>query len=222
MMVCTMKRSHSVYDLVKRVADLIVSAVVLVVFSPLFGVVALLVRVRLGTPVIFRQERPGRGGRLFTIYKFRTMRDAASGASGVDAVASDAERLTPLGQALRSTSLDELPEFVNILKGDMSVVGPRPLLPEYLDRYNSEQARRHEVRPGLTGWAQVNGRNAVSWAERFKLDVWYVDNRSLLLDWRILFMTVSAVLSRKGISGSGSATMEPFRGNSDTTVTKES
>jgi len=217
-----MKRSHSVYDLVKRVADLIVSAVVLVVFSPLFGVVALLVRVRLGTPVIFRQERPGRGGRLFTIYKFRTMRDAASGASGVDAVASDTERLTPLGQALRSTSLDELPEFVNILKGDMSVVGPRPLLPEYLDRYNSEQARRHEVRPGLTGWAQVNGRNAVSWAERFKLDVWYVDNRSLLLDWRILFMTVSAVLSRKGISGSGSATMEPFRGNSDTTVTKES
>jgi Sugar transferases involved in lipopolysaccharide synthesis len=207
---------------VKRVADLFVSAVALVVLSPVFAVVALIVRLKLGSPVIFRQQRPGKDGRIFTLYKFRTMRDAASGVMGVDAVASDAERLTPFGRFLRSTSLDELPELVNVLKGDMSVVGPRPLLPEYLHRYNGEQARRHEVRPGITGWAQVNGRNAVSWDERFKMDVWYVDHRSFALDARIVFRTVSAVVSREGVSAPDAETMQPFQDNTATTTTKES
>lgn len=208
-----MKRSHSVYDLVKRIADIIVSAVVLVILSPVYAIVAALVLLRLGSPVLFRQPRPGKRGRTFTLYKFRTMGAAPAEKTGESAVASDSERLTPLGRTLRALSLDELPEFFNILKGDMSMVGPRPLLPEYLDRYNEHQARRHEVRPGLTGWAQVNGRNAVPWPERFDMDVWYVDNRSLLLDLRILFMTVAAVVKREGVSGEGSETMEPFRGN---------
>ena len=219
---CIVKRSHTAYDLLKRVLDVIASAVGLIVLSPVFAVVALLVRTRLGSPVIFRQERPGLGGRIFTVYKFRSMRDAAPGSSAIDAVASDAERLTPFGRRLRSTSLDELPEFVNVLKGDMSVVGPRPLLPEYLDRYNEEQARRHEVRPGITGWAQVNGRNAVSWNERFKMDVWYVDHRSFALDARILLMTVSAVVSRKGVSAAGVDTMQPFMGDASNEANKES
>jgi sugar transferase EpsL len=218
---CTVKRSHTVYDLLKRVVDLLVSAVALVVLSPVLAVVAILVRAKLGSPVIFRQPRPGKNGRIFTVYKFRTMRDAASGATGSAAVASDSERLTSFGRILRSTSLDELPELVNVLKGEMSVVGPRPLLPEYLDRYNGEQARRHEVRPGITGWAQVNGRNAVSWDERFKMDVWYVDHRSFALDARILFKTVSAVVSRKGVSAAGTETMQPFMGTSGTEATKE-
>src|SRR5450756_1867888 len=186
----TVKHSHTVYDLVKRVADLFVSAVALVVLSPVFAVVALIVRLKLGSPVIFRQQRPGKDGRIFTLNKFRTMRDAACGTTGVEAGASDAERLTRFGKLLRSTSLDELPELVNVLEGDMSIVGPRPLLPEYLHRYNGEQARRHEVRPGITGWAQVNGRNAVSWDERFKMDVWYVDHRSFALDARIVFLSL--------------------------------
>jgi lipopolysaccharide/colanic/teichoic acid biosynthesis glycosyltransferase len=219
---CTVKHSHTVYDLVKRVADLFVSAVALVVLSPVFAVVALIVRLKLGSPVIFRQQRPGKDGRIFTFYKFRTMRDAAFGTTGLEAGASDAERLTPFGKLLRSTSLDELPEFVNVLKGDMNVVGPRPLLPEYLDRYNGEQARRHEVRPGITGWAQVNGRNAVSWDERFKMDVWYVDHRSFALDARIVFRTVSAVASREGVSAPGAETMRPFQGDAGTPPTKES
>jgi len=218
---CTVKRSHTVYDLLKRVVDFVVSAVALVLLSPVLAVVALLVRAKLGSPVIFRQQRPGKGGRIFTVYKFRTMRDATPGVTGADAVASDSERVTPFGKLLRSTSLDELPELVNVLRGDMSVVGPRPLLPEYLDRYNEEQARRHEVRPGITGWAQVNGRNAVSWNERFKMDVWYVDHRSFALDARILFKTVSAVVSREGVSAAGVETMQPFQGNADTTDTKE-
>ena len=217
-----MKRSHTAYDLLKRVADLIASAVALVVLSPVFAVVALLVRARLGSPVIFRQQRPGKGGRIFTVYKFRSMRDATLGATGADAVASDAERLTPFGRLLRSSSLDELPELFNVLRGDMSIVGPRPLLPEYLDRYNEEQARRHEVRPGITGWAQVNGRNAVSWDERFKMDVYYVDHRSFALDMRILLRTVSAVVSRKGVSAPGAETMQPFQGNAETGANKES
>ena len=217
-----MKRSHRVYDTVKRGLDLVVAALLLVVLSPILAVVALLVWAKLGSPVIFRQKRPGKGGRIFTVYKFRTMRDAAPGASGVEAVATDAERLTSFGRTLRSTSLDELPELANVLRGEMSFVGPRPLLPEYLDRYNSEQARRHEVRPGITGWAQVNGRNAVSWDERFKMDVWYVDHRSFALDARILFMTLRAVLSREGVSGPGVETMEPFQGESRTSTTKES
>jgi len=210
------KRSHRVYDAVKRVLDVAAAAVALVVLSPVFLVVAVLVRLKSGAPVVFRQRRPGKGGRVFTLYKFRTMRDAAPGTTGVEAVASDAERLTQFGKMLRSTTLDELPQLLNVLKGDMSVVGPRPLLPEYLDRYNGEQARRHEVRPGITGWAQVNGRNAVSWDERFKMDVWYVDHRSFSLDARILFKTLRAIVSREGVSAPGAETMEPFEGSAGT------
>jgi lipopolysaccharide/colanic/teichoic acid biosynthesis glycosyltransferase len=173
-------------------------------------VVAILVRLKLGSPVIFRQQRPGKSGRLFTNYKFRTMRGTSVADDSVAAVATDAERLTPFGRTLRSTSLDELPELWNVLRGDMSVVGPRPLLPEYLPRYNEEQARRHEVRPGITGWAQVNGRNAVSWTDRFAMDVWYVDRRSFALDARIVLKTVSAVFSREGVSDANTATMTPF------------
>ena len=204
-----MKRSHRVYDAVKRTADVLASAVLLVVLSPLLLVVALLVRVKLGSPVLFCQQRPGRGGRVFTLYKFRTMLDAPE-AGDVAAVATDAARLTPFGSFLRASSIDELPELVNVLRGEMSIVGPRPLLVEYLKRYTPEQARRHEVRPGITGWAQVNGRNAVAWEERFALDVWYVDNRSLALDVKVLWMTVSALTKREGISAEGHATMEPF------------
>ena len=216
-----MKRSHRVYDALKRVLDLVCSAVLLVVLSPVFLVVALLVRSRLGSPVIFAQQRPGKGGNPFTVYKFRTMRDAAAHDDAVAAVASDAERLTPFGRALRSSSLDELPELLNVLLGHMSVVGPRPLLPEYLPRYTTEQARRHEVRPGITGWAQVNGRNAISWEERFELDVYYVDHRSFWLDAKILAMTLGAVFGRKGISAQGSATMEPFDPGADKNAPKE-
>ena len=215
-----MKRSHRAYDALKRVADVVVAAIALLVLSPVLLVVAILVRTKLGSPVIFRQKRPGRNGRLFTLYKFRTMSEVAADATGVEAVSSDAERLTPLGRRLRSTSLDELPELYNVLKGDMSIVGPRPLLPEYLDRYNHEQARRHEVRPGITGWAQVNGRNAVSWDERFEMDVWYVDHRSLVLDARVLLKTVGAVLSREGVSAPGAETMQPFEGDRPTADTK--
>jgi lipopolysaccharide/colanic/teichoic acid biosynthesis glycosyltransferase len=193
----------------KRVFDLVVALVLLVVLAPLLAVLAVLVRVKLGSPVLFRQLRPGRGGRLFTLVKFRTMTDAR----GPDGVwLPDAQRLTPFGRWLRATSLDELPELWNVLRGDMSLVGPRPLLVAYLDRYTPEQARRHEVRPGLTGWAQINGRNATSWEERFRLDVWYVDHRSMLLDLCILARTVGAVLRRQGISAPGEATMGEFRG----------
>ena len=209
------KRSRRAFDMFKRGLDATVSAVALVGLSPVFLGLALLVRARLGSPVIFRQPRPGKGGRIFTVYKFRTMRDPTPGTGAVDAVASDSERITSFGRMLRSTSLDELPELVNVLKGDMSIVGPRPLLPEYLDRYNSDQARRHEVRPGITGWAQVNGRNAVSWDERFKMDVWYVDHRSVAVDARILFRTLAAVVSRKGVSAPGVETSQPFRGSDE-------
>jgi len=204
------KRSHRVYDALKRLLDIVVASLALVVLSPVLLATALLVRVRLGSPVLFRQQRPGKDGRLFTIYKFRTMREAPSSAGSVAAVGSDAERLTPFGRALRSSSLDELPELLNVVLGDMSIVGPRPLLTEYLERYNAMQARRHEVRPGITGWAQVNGRNAVSWDERFEMDVWYVDHRSLALDLRIALMTVASVFRRSGISSGTHATMEPF------------
>jgi len=203
------KRSRRTYDAVKRLLDVIASAIALVVLSPVLLVVALLVRVNLGSPVIFRQERPGKDGRVFAIYKFRSMKPA-SASSATAAVANDAERLTRFGRILRSTSLDELPEFFNVLRGDMSIVGPRPLLTEYLERYSHEQARRHEVRPGITGWAQVNGRNASSWEGRLRQDVWYVDNRSAALDLRILLMTLSTVFARRGISAAGQATMEPF------------
>ncbi len=207
-----MKRSHRVYDAVKRLADLVCSAVLLVLLSPVLLIVAVLVRVKLGSPVIFAQERPGKDGRIFTLYKFRSMADAHPHDDAVEAVSTDADRLTRFGRILRSTSLDELPELANVLLGQMSLVGPRPLLVEYLPRYNTEQARRHEVRPGITGWAQVNGRNAVSWDERFKMDVWYVDHRSLLLDLRILGLTALTVFRREGVSAAGHATMEPFGG----------
>ncbi len=207
-----MKRSHRVYDAVKRILDVMASVALLVLLGPVIVITALLVRVKLGSPVVFTQERPGRDGRIFTLYKFRSMLDAVPGDGALQAVSSDAERLTRFGRILRSTSLDELPELVNVLLGQMSVVGPRPLLVEYLPRYNAVQARRHEVRPGITGWAQVNGRNAVSWNERFEMDVWYVDNRSLLLDLRILVMTIATVFRRQGVSAAGHATMEPFGG----------
>lgn len=208
-----MKRSHRAYDIVKRGLDVIASAVLLVVLSPVLLVAALLVRRNLGSPVIFRQERPGKDAQSFTLYKFKSMRNAPAGADAVAAVGTDADRLTPFGRRLRSSSVDELPELWNVLRGDMSLVGPRPLLVEYLERYSPEQARRHEVRPGITGWAQVNGRNAVSWADRLEMDVWYVDHRSLALDLRILFMTVKAVFAREGVSSSTHATMEPFQGS---------
>ena len=181
----------------------------LVVGAPVFLIVAAAVAVDLGTPVLFRQRRPGLGGRPFILVKFRTMRDAVD-ANGHPR--PDAERLTRFGRFLRSSSLDELPELWNVLRGEMSLVGPRPLLMEYLPLYSPEQARRHEVRPGVTGWAQVNGRNALGWAERFALDVWYVDHRSFWLDLKICWLTVLRVVRREGISQAGQATMEPFRG----------
>jgi lipopolysaccharide/colanic/teichoic acid biosynthesis glycosyltransferase len=205
------KRSHRGYDPIKRLLDVVAGLALLVLLSPVLLGTAIAVLLKLGRPVLFSQHRPGKGGRLFTIYKFRTM--AATPAETTDAalaVASDADRLTSFGRFLRSSSLDELPELYNVVRGDMSFVGPRPLLPEYLPRYNREQARRHEVRPGITGWAQVNGRNATSWEERFAMDVYYVDNRSLALDARILAMTVGTVVKREGVSAPGSATMEPF------------
>lgn len=193
----------------KRLFDIIASAVLLIVLSPLMLVIAALVWANAGSPVIFKQVRPGLHGRPFTMYKFRTMTDARDENGRL---LPDEQRLTKFGRFLRSTSLDELPELFNVLKGDMSLVGPRPLLMEYLPLYTPEQARRHEVRPGITGWAQVNGRNAISWEEKFKYDVWYVDNWSLWLDLKILFMTIVAVLRRNGISAEGHATMPVFRG----------
>jgi len=169
-----------------------------------------MVRRRLGSPVLFRQERPGLHGKPFMMYKFRTMTDQR-GADG--SLLPDRERLTPFGRFLRSSSLDELPELINVLKGEMSLVGPRPLLMEYLDRYTPEQARRHEVRPGITGWAQINGRNSLNWEEKFKLDVWYVNNCSMLLDFRILLKTVGKVVGREGISEKGQETMSKFTGS---------
>ncbi|NND02010.1 MAG: sugar transferase [Acidimicrobiia bacterium] len=195
--------------LVKRGIDLVGAVSGLVVLSPLLVLVAIAVRLTMGSPVIFTQTRPGLHGEPFEIRKFRTMRDATP---GEDEVGTDAKRLTTLGRFLRSSSIDELPELVNILEGNMSLVGPRPLLMEYLPLYNEHQARRHEVKPGLTGWAQVNGRNAISWEEKFDLDVWYVDNRSTLLDLRIILSTMRSVVKRDGISADGAATMGRFEG----------
>jgi lipopolysaccharide/colanic/teichoic acid biosynthesis glycosyltransferase len=197
---------------VKRAFDVAASAVLLVLLSPLLAGIALLVRWRLGPPVLFRQQRPGRSGEPFTILKFRTMRHAEDKHGRP---LPDAERLTPLGRFLRAASLDELPELVNVLKGDMSLVGPRPLLMQYLDRYTPRQARRNEVRPGLTGWAQVKGRNALSWEEKFELDVWYVDNQNFALDLKILWLTLLAVLKREGVSAPGEATAREFMGSPD-------
>jgi sugar transferase EpsL len=197
-------------DALKRVFDVVGAAAALVLLSPLLAVVAVLVRVRMGPPVLFRQLRPGRQGRPFELTKFRTMTDQR-GPDG--ALLPDAQRLTALGRFLRRTSIDELPELVNVVRGDMSLVGPRPLLMEYLPRYSSEQARRHDVRPGVTGWTQVNGRNRLTWDEKFALDVWYVDHRSTRLDLEILGRTLSQVLSGQGVSAPGHATTEPFRGS---------
>ena len=193
----------------KRALDLLGSAAAIFLLLPVYGTLAIAVRSSLGRPVLFVQERPGLNGRLFRIYKFRTMKDAL-GSDGKPL--PDSERLTPFGRWMRRWSLDELPELFNVLKGDMSLVGPRPLLPQYLGRYTPEQARRHEVRPGLTGWTQVNGRNALSWEEKFRLDVWYVDNRSLRLDLGILWTTLSKVIRGEGISAPGEATMPEFMG----------
>jgi len=194
----------------KRLFDLAVSALMLVVLSPVLAVVACLVRWKLGSPVLFRQTRPGKDAEPFVMLKFRTMRDAHD-ANGVPL--PDDKRLTAFGRFLRSTSLDELPELLNVLKGEMSLVGPRPLLMQYIPLYSPTQMRRHEVAPGVTGWAQVNGRNAISWDDKFKLDVWYVDNRSFWLDLKILAMTADRVLRRSDISAAGEATMQPFAGN---------
>lgn len=194
----------------RRFFDLASSLFGLVIISPVVLILILVVRIKLGSPVFFRQVRPGVNGKPFEMFKFRTMRDAVDVAGNP---LPDAERMTPFGQFLRSTSLDELPELWNVLKGDMSLVGPRPLLMEYLPLYNEEQYRRHEVRPGVTGWAQVNGRNAISWDDKFKLDVWYVDNRSFWLDVKILFLTVKKVLNRDGIAGEGEVTMSKFTGS---------
>jgi len=209
------KRLHSAYSPVKRLLDVVSAAVLLVVLIPLLLVVAVAIALSMGMPVIFRQARPGLGGRVFTMYKFRTMRSAPAGATLEQLQGTDADRTTQIGRFLRSTSIDELPELVNVLLGQMSIVGPRPLLPEYLEKYNQEQARRHDVRPGITGWAQVNGRNAISWDERLKMDVWYVDNRSLILDARILLMTISTVFGGRGTHSPSGETPEPFSGSSD-------
>jgi lipopolysaccharide/colanic/teichoic acid biosynthesis glycosyltransferase len=195
---------------VKRIFDVAASASALIVLGLPLLLIGLVVRMKLGSPVLFRQQRPGLHGRPFTMLKFRTMTDARDAFGNL---LPDAERLTLFGRWLRSTSLDELPELINVLRGDMSLVGPRPLLMEYLPLYSAEQARRHEVRPGITGWAQINGRNALRWEEKFALDVWYVDNWSLGLDLRILALTVLRVVRRDGISAQGEATMPKFQGS---------
>ncbi|MCC3406933.1 MAG: sugar transferase [Microcoleus sp. PH2017_10_PVI_O_A] len=196
--------------LVKSVCDRLFAAIALVLFSPFILFVAIAISLPMGTPIVFTQPRPGKDGQIFTFYKFRTMtndRDADGN------LLSDEKRLTAIGQFLRKTSLDELPQLLNVLKGDMSFVGPRPLIVEYLERYSPEQARRHDVMPGITGWAQINGRNTISWQEKFKLDVWYVNNWSLWLDLKILFLTVWKVVKKEGISQANHVTVEDFMGN---------
>lgn len=195
---------------IKRPQDFCCALAAIIVLSPVMAVTAVLVRIKLGSPVIFKQKRPGLNGKIFTLYKFRTMTDKKDKNGEL---LPDEERLTRFGKILRSTSLDELPELVNMLKGDMSVVGPRPLLVKYLPLYNERQARRHEVRPGFTGYAQVHGRNAITWEDKFEKDVYYVDHISFLGDWKIIFQTVGTVLRREGISSETAQTMEEFKGS---------
>lgn len=194
----------------KRTFDFTISLMLLILLSPLFFLIAVLIRNRLGSPILFKQKRPGLNDQAFDMFKFRSMKKLAD-AQGC--VLPDSERMTHFGQRLRASSLDELPGLWNVLKGDMSLVGPRPLLVEYLPLYNKEQRRRHSVRPGITGWAQVNGRNAIGWDEKFQLDVWYVDNYSFWLDIKILCLTVKKVFVKEGISSEGHVTIEPFKGN---------
>ncbi|WP_076923750.1 sugar transferase [Pseudoalteromonas sp. EB27] len=196
----------------KRLFDFLVALFTLLTLLPVIIVVALLIRFKLGSPILFTQNRPGLNGNVFKMMKFRSMLD---GKDKHGNLLPDDERMTKFGTFLRSTSLDELPGLFNVLKGDMSLVGPRPLLVQYLPLYNTEQARRHDVRPGITGWAQVNGRNAISWEQKFKFDVWYVDNQSFLLDLKILLLTVKKVFVREGISADGHVTTEPFKGSNN-------
>ena len=207
-----MSKQKIINNCIKRIFDLVIAVPLLVVLSPVFLLIGFVVRVIIGGPALFRQRRPGKNGKIFIINKFRTMTNDR-GRDGN--LLSDTERLKPLGSFLRKTSLDELPELLNVIKGDMSLVGPRPLLVEYLPRYTLEQARRHEVKPGITGWVQVNGRNALSWEEKFKLDVWYVDHQNIWLDMKILFLTVYKVFKREGINQPGQATAEEFMGGGD-------
>lgn len=195
--------------MMKQLFDTLSALLGLFVLSPILIVTAVLVRIKLGSPVLFRQQRPGLHAQPFNVYKFRTMTDQRDAGGQL---LSDEVRLAPFGKLLRRLSLDELPQLLNVVKGDLSLVGPRPLLMQYLPLYSPEQARRHDVRPGITGWAQVNGRNAISWEEKFKLDVWYVDHQSFLLDLKILWMTFNKVFKREGISQNGQATMEVFKG----------
>ena len=197
---------------IKRLLDMLLSGIALICLSPVLLVTAILVRVKLGSPVIFREERPGRNEKIFRLYKFRSMTDERDEQGNL---LPDEVRLTRFGKLLRSTSLDELPELWNIFRGDMSIVGPRPLLVKYLPLYNEKQRHRHDVRPGLTGWAQANGRNALSWEEKFRLDVYYVEHISFLLDVKTIFLTVKNVLRRKGISSETAATMEEFKGTKE-------
>ena len=194
----------------KRVVDVVFSIIALVISLPMISLISALIYLTMGRPIFFKQVRPGLYGKPFVLYKFRTMLDLRD---QTGKMLPDERRLTSFGRWLRSTSLDELPVLFNVLKGDMSLVGPRPLLMEYLDRYTPEQARRHEVKPGITGWAQINGRNAISWEEKFALDVWYVDNWNFLLDFKIIFLTILKVLKHDGISADGHATMPEFKGS---------
>ncbi|EJG2187669.1 sugar transferase [Citrobacter freundii] len=196
----------------KRLLDIIISFCALIILSPLLLYLAYKIKVKIGSPVLFKQQRPGLNGKPFNMVKFRTMRDAYDKDGNP---LPDNERMTFFGTKLRNMSLDELPELWNVLRGDMSLVGPRPLLMQYLSLYNTKQMRRHEVRPGITGWAQVNGRNSISWQEKFDLDVWYIDNHSLLLDLKILLLTIQKAYKRDGISAEGHVTVEPFRGNDE-------
>ena len=196
--------------MLKRLIDILGSLIGIIVLSPVYVIVGILVYLKLGSPILFSQMRPGKDEKIFKMYKFRSMLDSTN---NLGEVLPDEERLTPFGARLRSTSLDELPELFNVLKGEMSLVGPRPLLVEYLDLYSDEQKKRHKMRPGITGWAQVNGRNSISWSEKLSLDVEYVENFNLLLDMKILFMTVFKVFKKEGINQEGNATMEAFTGN---------